>query len=145
MTKIHRQALLPYSAHRMYMLVNDVERYAEFLPWCHAGRILEKKDEWMQASIMIKKMGITKSFVTHNILSPFHKINIQLQQGPFQRLEGEWQFIPIQETVCEVILDLDVEFLPGVMNLAFKKIFEAAADSMLQAFVTRAYSLFGET
>lgn len=144
MPKIHREALLPYSSSMMYNLVNDVAQYAQFLPWCHATKIHEKTETQMRASIIIKKMGMSKSFTTQNTLDPNAHITMHLQNGPFNYLTGEWQFIPIENTGCQVILDLDFEFLPGILSLPFKKIFEPAANSMLQAFVTRAYALYGK-
>ncbi|MES2204925.1 MAG: type II toxin-antitoxin system RatA family toxin [Pseudomonadota bacterium] len=143
MPKIHREALLPYSPEALYQLVNDVKCYPEFLPWCHATEIIEQSDVLMRASIFIKKMGIAKTFSTKNDLELNKKINMQLMNGPFKYLMGEWQFIAIQDLGCKIILDLDFEFLPGLMNLPFKKVFEPAADSMLQSFVTRAHALYG--
>ena len=143
MSKIHREALLPYSAENMYQLVNDVLRYPEFLPWCHATEILEKTNTLMRASIFIKKIGISKSFSTENHLYPGEKIIMNLLNGPFTHLTGEWKFVAIQDVGCKVTLELDFEFLPGLINLPFKKIFEPAANSMLQAFVTRAHQIYG--
>ena len=143
MSKIHREALLPYSKEAMYQLVNDVKHYPEFLPWCHATDIIEQTDVLMRASILVKKMGISKTFSTENVLELNQKMTMKLLNGPFKYLTGEWQFNAIQDLGCKVILDLEFEFLPGLMNLPFKKIFEPAADSMLQSFVTRAHVLYG--
>lgn len=144
MPKIHREALLPYSQAAMYQLVNDVQRYSEFLPWCHATEIIEQSDVLMRASIFVKKMGISKAFSTENTLEANQKIIMRLLNGPFKYLKGEWQFTSIQDLGCKIILDLDFEFLPGLMNLPFKKVFEPAADSMLQSFVARAHALYGD-
>ncbi len=144
MPKIYREALLPYPQEAMYRLVNDVSRYPEFLPWCHATEICEQTDTFMRASIIIKKMGISKAFTTENILVFNEKISMTFLNGPFRYLKGEWCFIPLQNLGCKVILDLDFEFLPGLIHLPFKKIFEPAADTMLQAFITRAHALYGE-
>ena len=143
MSNIHREALLPYSKEAMYRLVNDVDCYPEFLPWCHATEVHEQSDIFMRASIMIKKMGISKTFSTENVLELNHKVTMKLLNGPFKHLKGEWQFISIHDLGCKVILDLEFEFLPGLINLPFKKIFEPAADSMLQSFVTRSHALYG--
>ncbi|MBP9726487.1 MAG: type II toxin-antitoxin system RatA family toxin [Gammaproteobacteria bacterium] len=144
MPKIHREALLLHSKEAMYELVNDVKRYPEFLPWCHSTEIHEKSDTLMRASLIVKKMGVSKSFSTENSLVKNEKIAMRLLNGPFRYLQGEWQFISIQTLGCKVILELDFEFLPGLINLPFKKVFEPAADSMLQAFVTRANSIYGK-
>lgn len=143
MSKIHREALLSYSQEAMYQLVNDVQRYPEFLPWCHATEILEKTNDLMRASIIIKKMGLSKSFTTENHLVFPEKISMKLLNGPFKYLNGEWRFIRLQDFACKIVMDLEFEFLSGIINLPFKKIFEPAADSMLQAFVDRARNIYG--
>lgn len=144
MSKIHREALLPYSNEMMYQLVNDVRRYPEFLPWCHVAEVHEQSDFLMRASIIVKKLGISKTFSTENVLELNRRVTMRLLNGPFKYLKGEWQFISIQDLGCKVILDLEFEFLPGLLNLPFKKVFEPAADSMLQSFVTQAHGLYGD-
>ena len=144
MSKIHREALLPYSNEMMYQLVNDVRRYPEFLPWCHVAEVHEQSDFLMRASIIVKKLGVSKTFSTENVLELNRRVTMRLLNGPFKYLKGEWQFISIQDLGCKVILDLEFEFLPGLLNLPFKKVFEPAADSMLQSFVTQAHGLYGD-
>lgn len=144
MPEIHREALLPYSAECMYDLVNDVARYPEFLPWCGAATILDSTDSLMRASIVIKKVGVSQSFSTENRLVPYEKITMSLLNGPFRSLHGVWQFSAIQSLGCKITLDLAFEFLSSIIYLPVKKIFEPAADSLLQAFVTRAHELYGK-
>ena len=52
MKRLQRSALLPFAARQMYALVNDVERYPEFLPWCENAEILVRKDDEMVARLM---------------------------------------------------------------------------------------------
>ena len=43
MRTVSRSALVPYSAEQMYVLVEDVESYPDFLPWC-GGAVLHWRD-----------------------------------------------------------------------------------------------------
>ena len=45
--KINESMTVPYSARQMYELVNDVESYPSFLPWCHEAKILEKMPDYL--------------------------------------------------------------------------------------------------
>ena len=69
-TRIQRSALLPYSAAALYTLINDVPSYPQFLPWCSASEVLEQRDDFMRAALMIAKGKLSQRFVTKNTLVP---------------------------------------------------------------------------
>ena len=144
MTKIHRTALVPYSAENLYSVVNDVANYPEFLPWCAATQIHYESSTEMKASVIAKKSGIEKKFTTHNHLIPHKAIKMNFSDGPFEYLNGCWEFKNLSDQGCKVSLDLEFEFKKGLMSFAFKKIFEPAADAMMQAFIDRANKIYGK-
>ena len=84
MTIISRSALMPYSAQTMYEVVNNVNEYPEFLPWCADAKILSQSDSLMEASILMKKTGVNHWFSTRNVLVKNKKIEIELLDGPFK-------------------------------------------------------------
>lgn len=143
MTVIRREALVLYSAPSMYDLVNDVARYPDFLPWCAATHIQYQSHQEMKASITVSKGGIQKSFTTHNILMPYSLIELQLVDGPFSAFHGRWQFQALAEQGCKISFELSFEFKKSLMSYAFKKVFEPAANTMMQAFVDRAKQIYG--
>lgn len=144
MTKINRTALVPFSAEKIFTIVNDVARYPEFLPWCAATHIHYESNTEMKASVTASKAGVKKSFTTHNQLEPFNKISMEFSDGPFEYLYGVWEFKHLSTEGCKVSLSLEFEFKKGLVTFAFKKFFEPAADSMMQAFIDRAEQLYGE-
>jgi len=144
MTKINRTALVLYSAEQLFTIVNDVASYPEFLPWCSATHIQYESSVEMKASVTASKAGINKNFTTHNQLEPFKSITMQFTDGPFEYLHGAWSFKHLSDEGCRVSLALEFEFKKGLMVFAFKKFFEPAADSMMQAFIDRAEQLHGE-
>lgn len=143
MTVIRRESLVPYSAASIYDLVNDVARYPDFLPWCAATHIQYQSNEEMKASITVSKGGIEKSFTTHNTLVPHSLIELRLVNGPFSVFHGRWQFQALAEQACKITFELSFEFKKSLMSYAFKKMFEPAANSMMQAFVDRAKHIYG--
>lgn len=144
MTKIYRAALVPYSAEKLYGVVNNVAAYPEFLPWCSATHIHFESTTEMKASVTASKAGINKNFTTHNTLKPFELIKMEFADGPFEYLNGTWEFKHLSSDGCKVSLDLEFEFKRGLMTFAFKKFFEPAADAMMQAFIDRAELLYGK-
>ncbi|WP_323837041.1 type II toxin-antitoxin system RatA family toxin [Photorhabdus africana] len=142
MPQISRSALVPYSVEQMYKLVNDVGSYPDFLPGCVGSRVLSISNNEMTASVDVSKAGISKTFVTRNILSDNQSINMQLVDGPFRKLMGGWQFIPLSEDACKVELHLDFEFTNKLIELAFGKIFKELVGSMVQAFTLRAREVY---
>ena len=138
MPQISRSALVPFSAEQMYKLVNDVISYPSFLPGCVGSRIISHHDDEMTAAVEVSKAGISKTFVTKNILEDNKCIHMQLVEGPFSKLSGGWRFIPLSADACKIEFHLDFEFTNKLIELAFGKVFKELANNMVQAFTLRA-------
>ena len=144
MSKIARSALVHYSAEEMYELVNRVDRYHEFLPWCRSSRVVSESETEMVATVEIAKGVLNRSFTTHNRLQPGRRIDIELEQGPFSTLQGFWQFDPLKsDNACRVTLELEFEFDSAMMSIAAKPVFTQIANSLVDAFTRRATEVYG--
>lgn len=145
MSQIKRSALVHYSPGEMYALVNDVERYPAFLPWCRSTRLLESTETEMKATIEIARGALNQAFTTHNIMDPGRRIEIRLVDGPFRKLHGFWRFTPLKrENTCKVELDLEYVFDSGLMSIAARPVFAQIANSLVDAFTRRAVEVYGE-
>lgn len=144
MTRIQRSALVPYSAHQMYELVNDSARYPEFLPWCTGARVLKNEPGERTASLDLSKGGVSKSFTTVNRLFPGERIEMSLVEGPFKELAGVWRFTPLGESGCKIELDLSFEFSSKLIAMAFGSVFSQIAASLVEAFQKRAVQIHGK-
>lgn len=147
MREVRKQALVPHSAQTMFDLVNDVDAYPEFLPWCKSAEVQEEGEEngkaYRIASIEIAMAGAHKTFTTRNTLEPPERLVIDLVEGPFRHLTGEWVFDSLGEDACKVSLCLKFEFSSGLMSMVFGPVFKQVGDTMLEAFVRRAKALYG--
>jgi ribosome-associated toxin RatA of RatAB toxin-antitoxin module len=139
---INRSALVMHSAQRMSELVNDIASYPQFLPWCSNAKIIESEAEYMLASIEVQKGAIRQSFTTRNDLTEDGKIIMNLVEGPFSYLKGAWDFIHLKEGACKVELTLDFEIKQSLAKVAFSKVFNQAANSMVDAFCERANQIY---
>lgn len=145
MSHIHRSALVHYSPAEMYSLVNNVDDYSNFLPWCRSSEIKAESETEMLASVEIAKSVLNKTFTTQNQLHKNHRIELSLVDGPFKKLSGYWQFDTLKtENACRVNLDLEFEFDNGMMSIAAKPIFTQIANSLVDAFCKRAVEVYGE-
>lgn len=138
MKTIERSALMPFSAEKMFDLVNDVASYPEFLPWCGGSKVIESTEEKMVASVTIKKAGIEQTFTTENALEIGRKISMNLQDGPFESLQGFWEFKPLMDDACKISFRVEFEMKSGMLSVVLGPIFEQIASTMVDSFCKRA-------
>ena len=141
MPEISRSALLPYSPEFVYDIVNGVEAYPEFLPWCGDSRVEQQSDTEMQAAIQIRRAGIRQWFRTHNHMQPGRSIDMQLVDGPFRQLHGQWKFRPLDSRGCKIELVLAFEFKAGLASTLIGPAFTRIANTMVDSFCQRAHQL----
>lgn len=130
--------MVTQSAEQMFNLVNDVESYPEFMPWCSGARVLESNDEQVLASLELNKGGLTRWFTTRNTLDFPHRLDMDLVKGPFRHLDGGWRFRDIDDAGSEVLLDIEFEFDSFLIDLTFGHFFEQTCNTLVDAFVKRA-------
>jgi ribosome-associated toxin RatA of RatAB toxin-antitoxin module len=138
MREVKRSALIAESPARMYALINDVERYPLFLPWCTAARVESRKDGEVVATLNIKRGPLRAEFTTRNLLEPDKRVLMQFVSGPFRVLEGLWTLTPLGDLGCRVELEMRFEFANRLAGTLFESLFEDTAASLVDAFVKRA-------
>ncbi|MCX7087967.1 MAG: type II toxin-antitoxin system RatA family toxin [Methylococcales bacterium] len=143
MTTVEKSALVKFSALQMFNLVEDVEAYPEFLPWCSGSRILSRADNVLEAELIIAKGGFNKAFATRNHSDPGGRITISLLNGPFSYLEGVWDFMPLREDASKISLNLQFEMNGKLAALAFGVVFNQICNTMVGSFTQRAKQLYG--
>ena len=138
MREVKRSALIAESPARMYALINDIERYPEFVPGCTSARIESQKPGEMVATLTIKKGPLRTEFTTRNLLEPDKRVLMQFVSGPFRVLEGLWTLTPLGDLGCRVELEMRFEFANRAAGTLFEPLFEGTAASLVDAFVKRA-------
>ncbi len=142
MPTIQRSALVPHSAQKMFDLVNDVDSYPDFLPWCNDAATLEKGDGYNIARVDIKKGPLSQHFTTRNDLTNGSEINMTLIEGPFKQLQGQWNFKDIGEHGCRVSFDIEFAFSGLILQKTLSPIFNEICARMVDAFVVRANQVY---
>ena len=145
MPHVQRFVYVHYSAEQMFDLVEDVESYPQFLPWCAGSRIVADHEGGVDASIEIAYKGIRSRFTTRNQHRYPEQIRLELLDGPFRSLTCHWDFLALRAGACKVQLSLDYEFAGGLLGRAIAPVFDAIASSMVDSFALRAEHLYGPT
>jgi len=143
MVEIHKRETVPYSADEMYSLVNDIESYPDFLPWCKDARILESGTVRLKARIYLEAGRIKQSFSTQNTMQAGKSIDMNLVEGPFKFLTGHWRFDAVDDNACTVKLDIAFEFKNKLLKLALSSTFHRILDTLVDSFVQRAEAVYG--
>lgn len=143
MTNVKQSRVVPFSCEQMYRLVDDVELYAEFLPYFSKSQVHHRDEDEVQASLSINAAGMSKSFTTRNRLQANKMIEIRLIDGPFSHLEGFWRFDETPEG-CQISFDLEFEFAGRMFSMLLGPVFEQVADKMVDAFCDRAKILYDQ-
>lgn len=127
----------------MFELVDNVEAYPEFLPWCNDASEQSRNEKTVVATLELHKGGVSKHFTTRNTLKPFEAIDLALVDGPFRHLDGGWRFRDITDDGCEVSLELEFEFDSRIVDVMFGRFFEDILSALVDAFTRRAAAVYG--
>jgi ribosome-associated toxin RatA of RatAB toxin-antitoxin module len=141
MITVSRQALVPYGAAEMYELVDDVESYPRFLPWCRTVEVALREPGRTVATLHVDFRGVRQSFTTENTQRHGERIGMRLVRGPFRHLAGEWRFAQLGEAGCRIDLELAYEFASPVLARLAGPLFDHIANTFVDAFVRRAGAL----
>lgn len=143
MNSLKRNAIVPYTTRQMFELVNNIEEYPRFLPWCHSAKVESRTDTEVVAALEIAWKGVHKSFTTRNTLVPYERMDMNLVNGPLKHMEGIWHFQALNDKACKVLLDLEFEFAGSFIDRLFEPVFSHIANSLVDAFCQRAMELYG--
>ena len=143
MTTISKSALVSHSPEEMFRLIDDIESYSEFLPWCGKATEISRDEKNVEASLFISHSGLNKEFTTQNKNTAFSKIEMHLVNGPFKNLDGTWLFEPLGDTACKVSLNLEFEFSSKIVGITLGPVFSKIANTLVDAFIKRADIVYG--
>lgn len=138
MKKISRSAIVECSAAAFYALVENIEAYPAFLPWCAAAEVRERMPGRTVATLTLGVKGIRQSFTTENVNIPGRSIDMRLIEGPFKRFESTWRFTALEANACKVEFSLAYEFANRIVAATLGPVFSRIADSTVEAFTRRA-------
>jgi ribosome-associated toxin RatA of RatAB toxin-antitoxin module len=138
MKRIARSAIVACSAEAFYAMVDDIESYPSFLPWCASAQVRERAPGRTVATLTLAVKGVRRSFTTENANVPGRSIDMKLLEGPFRQFSAAWRFTPLQAQAAKVDFTLAYEFANRVVAVLLEPVFKRIADSTVDAFARRA-------
>ena len=135
--------VLPYTPEQLYALVEAVDKYPDFLPWCVGARIREQSESHMVADLVIGFKMFRERFTSIVTLDPSQpRIDVEYKDGPFKYLNNHWVFNTHPDG-CEIDFYVDFEFKSMILQKTIGMLFNEAVHRMIAAFETRAKDLYG--
>lgn len=145
MKRVSRSAIVEHSAQALYALIEDIESYPAFLPWCRSARVESRTDARTVATLSVGLRGIKQSFTTENRNTPGQAIQMRLVEGPFRHFSASWRLTPLGAHAARVEFSMAYEFSSRVLAKMLEPLFGQIADTMVDAFVRRADALYGRS
>lgn len=143
MALVEKSVLIRHSAQQMFDLVDRVEDYPAFLPWCNRTELKFRDAQKTAATLFINYRSVKSHFTTENEKEAPLWMNIRLVDGPFRRLEGRWQFRPLADDACKIEFQLSYEFSSRMFEKIIGPVFSQIANTFVDAFVKRASEVYG--
>jgi coenzyme Q-binding protein COQ10 len=132
----------------MFALVADVERYPEFLPWCVALRIADRREEgeieFLTCDMVVAYKVFREKFRSRVRLDRAERqIDVVYVDGPFRSLKNDWAFRDSPHGGSVVDFSIEFQFRSPLLQATAQAVFERAFLKMLEAFIERARSVYG--
>ncbi|MFL9880353.1 type II toxin-antitoxin system RatA family toxin [Herbaspirillum rhizosphaerae] len=143
MAVVHKTVLINYSAEQMFKLVDRVEDYPAFLPWCGGVDVEERQGDKLKAKLKINYHGLKQSFTTENTNVPSSSMTMHLVEGPFKHFEARWNFIALRDDACKIEFDMQYEFSSRILESVIGPVFSMIANSFVDSFCKRAEQIYG--
>lgn len=141
MQEFQRSLLLPYPVEEIFQIVNDVEKYSEYIPSVSRSNILSSEGNKQIVSMQLDAKGITETLVTSNTSFPSTGITISLVEGPFDHLTAHWAFNGLEDLGCRVGLTVEFELKGRLLKTLLAPLYERIVDRLMKAFHTRVQEL----
>jgi ribosome-associated toxin RatA of RatAB toxin-antitoxin module len=143
MKRIRRSAIVEHAAGELYALVDDIESYPQFLPWCVAASVHDRTPTTTRATLTVGLKGMRQSFTTQNDNRTGDAIEMRLVEGPFRTFSASWRFSPLSAGACKIDFSLEYEFSSRILARLLEPLFDRIADTMVDAFARRADQIHG--
>src|SRR5712692_2703233 len=138
MKRIARSAIVAHAAAELYALVEAIEKYPRFLPWCLATRVHERGPDGTRATLTVGLHGMKQAFTTQNANHAGESIEMRLLRGPFRHFSAAWRFRAAGERACHIEFSMEYEFASRTLGKLLAPLFDHIADTMVDAFTHRA-------
>ena len=140
MRRFSETKYLPHPPLDLFDIIVDVDKYAEFLPWCVASRVRQRNDDGSLIADLSIGYGSLREKFTSSVSSDRDELRVTTTQaaGPFKYLRSEWQLLDVSDGGTTLSFEIEFEFRSFLLEKVIGTIFESAVHKMISAFEKRA-------
>ncbi|MGP0105769.1 type II toxin-antitoxin system RatA family toxin [Rhodoblastus sp.] len=132
-----------YAPEALFALVDDIESYPSFAPFCLRARVLAREGDWRRVENIFGFGSWRSTFVSESRATPPRELVVESYDRPFRALRLRWLFEP-RGAGCRLTCDWRMEFSSPLLNIAAALAAEEAQDRALAAFERRAALTIGK-
>ena len=138
--KIKKEAIILENIEKVFNIVNRVDLYKNFVPYCVDSRIISEENNQMKARLDFNVKGLQTNFTTQNTIKNNKVIQMKLVDGPFKYLDGEWKFTEIDnKTLIELTINYEVQ--SKILDYTISRSLEKIMGYLVKAFVSESKKL----
>ena len=133
--EIKKEAIILKDKKKVFNVVNRVDLYKNFVPYCSDSKILSEEKNQMEARLDFNLKGIKTTFTTMNKIIEYESIEMKLVDGPFKYLDGRWEFEEISgKTIIKLIINYEAK--NKIIEYTVRKSLEKITNYLVKSFVS---------
>ena len=119
---------------KVFGVLNDVEEYQSFIPFCIDSRIIEQNNNEIKASLILSFMGSSSEFISRNKYESNEYIEMNMAEGPFSYFKGTWFFVSISDEETKLTFKMSYTIDNPITDLLFSKNIDVVSQRIVEAF-----------
>jgi coenzyme Q-binding protein COQ10 len=153
MISFRTNKIVDFTAHQIFDLIMDIEKYPDFLPWIDYSKIIANENNLIIAELGVNFKGYKTSYISNittmieeqsNYLlenNKIYQIFIESSNGPFKKLENIYTITPLEKK-CLINLDNSFEFRFKIIENLIGKILSNKVEQIITTFEERANEIY---
>jgi len=118
----------------VFDVLNNVDDYESFIPFCSQSEIIDEQDNAITASLKLSFLGSSSEFITQNEFKRNEFIDMNLVKGPFNSFNATWLFKPINEDETQMTFKMTYSINNPITDLIISKNIDTVSERIIEAF-----------
>ena len=121
----------------VFNVLNDVEDYQSFIPFCSESKIIEQTETIIKASLVLSFLNTSSEFISENRFKKNEFINMEFVKGPFTSFHAKWLFDSISENKTDLTFKMSYSISNPITELMFSKNIDVVSQRIVEAFKSK--------
>ena len=121
----------------VFNVLNDVEDYQSFIPFCSESKIIKQTETVIKASLVLSFLNTSSEFISENKFKKNEFINMEFVKGPFRSFHAKWLFDSISENKTDLTFKMSYSISNPITELMFSKNIDVVSQRIVEAFKSK--------